>query len=93
MKATDTLSPAQYEKLVPFDEVLMKLARNRYVNYQTEVDCFPALREVYGEVYMRTNGRPYVHRKTACTRCSSSAMWAKRLGRYYSNYKNKTDGK
>lgn len=89
MKPKDILTPQQYKLLQPHDEVLTKLAHNQYVNYRAEVNPFPVLLEVYGEIYHQANGRPYVHYATACGSCSGSVAWAKRLGRYYNNHKAK----
>lgn len=93
MIAKEILTKEQYKSLSPYDDVLTKLAQNRYVNYKTEVDPFPVLLEVYGTLFKRANGRSYIHRKTTCGSCSGTVTWAKRLGRYYMNYKNKVDGK
>lgn len=93
MIAKDTLTEEQYRRLLPYDQVLTKLAQNRYVNFKNEVDLHPELIQVYGEVYKRVNGRAYVHRKSTCGSCSGANAWAKRLGRYFINHKTKLNGK
>ncbi|MCD8041528.1 MAG: hypothetical protein LUH10_00535 [Tannerellaceae bacterium] len=93
MKAKEALTEEQYNRLVPYDAVLVKLAENKYVNYTTEVYAHPILLGIYAEIYKSINNRTYVHPKTTCGSCSGSVAWAKRLGRYYINYKNKSNGK
>lgn len=81
------LTESQYDRIKGHEALLTKVRSGRYLTRE-ELNFPPVLHEVYNEIYIKVNGKPFRETRNGCRSCSKP-NFVVRLSRYYFDYKIK----